>query len=133
MNSLAVGLILGVFYLTERGGFKMLNKVKRLVAGMLAVVTMITATPIMNVNAASDGAKEKASLESLGYLGTVNIGSKSESGNWLKTQISGRDVFCLDLGKACHTGYTYVASNSTITSDVKCYTKVVTGVANKIY
>lgn len=95
----------------------MLNKVKRLVAGMLAVVTMITATPIMNVNAASDGAKEKASLESLGYLGTVNIGSKSESGNWLKTQISGRDVFCLDLGKACHTGYTYVASNSTITSD----------------
>lgn len=95
----------------------MLNKVKRLVAGMLAVVTMITATPIMNVNAASDGTKEKASLESLGYLGTVNIGSKSESGNWLQTQINERPVFCLDLGKACHTGYTYVATNSTITSD----------------
>lgn len=95
----------------------MLNKVKRLVAGMLAVVTMITATPIMNVNAASDGAKEKASLENLGNLGTVKIGSKSESGNWLQTQINERPVFCLDLGKACHTGYTYVATNSTITSD----------------
>lgn len=26
-------------------------------------------------------------------------------------------MFCLDLGKACHTGYTYIASNSTISSD----------------
>lgn len=95
----------------------MLNKFKRVIAGMLAVVTMITATPIMSVNAASDGSKEKASLESLGKLGTVNIGSKSESGTWLQTQVGDRPVFCLDLGKACHTGYTYVAKNSTISSD----------------
>ncbi|WP_243053208.1 SpaA isopeptide-forming pilin-related protein [Eubacterium sp. AF19-12LB] len=31
--------------------------------------------------------------------------------------MDGNDVFCLDLGKACHTGYTYIASNSTISSD----------------
>lgn len=95
----------------------MLNKVKRIIAGIMAVITMLTTTPMMSVDAASDGAKEKATLESLGTLGTVYIGNKSESGTWLKTQINGRDVFCLDLGKACHTGYTYVASNSTISSD----------------
>ena len=84
---------------------------------MLAVVTMITAMPLMNVSAAKDGEKQKASIETLGKLGTVNIGSKSESGTWVKTCVGNRDVFCLDLGKACHTGYTYVATNSTISSD----------------
>ena len=34
-----------------------------------------------------------------------------------KTLVDGNDVFCLDLGKACHTGYTYIASNSTMSSD----------------
>lgn len=96
---------------------KMIRKLKRIIAGMLAAITLVTAMPITAVNAASDGDKQKATIESLGKLGTVNIGNKSESGTWVKTQVNNRDVFCLDLGKACHTGYTYVASNSTISSD----------------
>lgn len=95
----------------------MIRRVRRLVAGMLATVTLITSVPMMSVNAASDGTREKATIDVLGKLGTVNIGNKSESGTWVKTQISGRDVFCLDLGKACHTGYTYEASTTTISSD----------------
>ena len=88
----------------------MIKKLKRIVAGMLAAITLVTAMPITAVNAASDGDKQKATIESLGKLGTVKIGSKSESGTWVKTQVNNRDVFCLDLGKACHTGYTYVAT-----------------------
>lgn len=95
----------------------MIKKLKRIVAGMLVAITLVTAMPITAVNAASDGDKQKATIESLGKLGTVKIGSKSESGTWVKTQVNNRDVFCLDLGKACHTGYTYVATNSSISSD----------------
>lgn len=84
---------------------------------MLVTITLVTAMPITAVNAASDGDKQKATIESLGKLGTVKIGSKSESGTWVKTQVNNRDVFCLDLGKACHTGYTYVATNSSVSSD----------------
>ena len=97
----------------------MIKRVKRIIAGALAMITLMTAIPITYVNAASDGEKRTASIESLGKLGTVNIGNKSESGTWVKTKVGDNDVFCLDLGKACHTGYIYVASNATISSDSK--------------
>lgn len=97
----------------------MIKKVKRIIAGALAVITIMTAIPMTFVNAASDGEERTASIESLGKLGTVNIGNKSEGGTWVKTVVGDNDVFCLDLGKACHTGYIYVASNSTISSDSK--------------
>ena len=88
----------------------MIKKVKRIIAGTLAVITLMTAIPMTFVNAASDGEERSASIESLGKLGTVNIGNKSEGGTWVKTKVGDNDVFCLDLGKACHTGYIYVAS-----------------------
>ena len=69
--------------------------------------------PMVSVSAASG----VASLESLGKLGTVNIGSKSESGTWLQTQVDSKPVFCMDLGLACHTGYTYISKTKTISSD----------------
>lgn len=94
----------------------MIKKVKRIIAGTLAVITLMTAIPMTFVNAASDGEERSASIESLGKLGTVNIGNKSEGGTWVKTKVGDNDVFCLDLGKACHTGYIYIASNSTISS-----------------
>lgn len=97
----------------------MIKRVKRIIAGALAMITLMTAIPITYVNAASDGEKRTASIESLGKLGTVNIGNKSEGGTWVKTKVGDNDVFCLDLGKACHTGYIYVASNATISSDSK--------------
>ena len=95
----------------------MLDKLKRITATILAIATVVTSIPIINVAAAGNGEKKQAGIVTLGKLGTVNIGSKSESGTWVKTLVDGNDVFCLDLGKACHTGYTYIASNSTISSD----------------
>ena len=74
-------------------------KVKRIIAGLLAMVMLLTATlPTSNVKAASG----TASLDSLGKLGTVNVGSKSESGIWLQTLVNEKPVFCMDLGLACH-------------------------------
>ncbi|WP_296963562.1 collagen binding domain-containing protein [uncultured Eubacterium sp.] len=95
----------------------MLGKLKRITATILAIATVVTSIPVINVSAAGNGEKKQAGIVTLGKLGTVNIGSKSESGTWVKTLVDGNDVFCLDLGKACHTGYTYIASNSTISSD----------------
>ena len=95
----------------------MLGKLKRITATILAIATVVTSIPIINVAAAGNGEKKQAGIVTLGKLGTVNIGSKSKSGIWVKTLVDGNDVFCLDLGKACHTGYTYIASNSTISSD----------------
>lgn len=82
---------------------------------MLVVIMSITVLPqsATNVNAATG----TASLSNIGQLGTVNIGSKSESGTWLKTMVNGKPVFCMDLGKACHTGDVYVSSTSEISSD----------------
>ena len=85
-----------------------------MVAGLLATIMITTnVCPMFPVSAASG----VASLESLGKLGTVNIGSKSESGTWLQTQVDSKPVFCMDLGKACHTGYTYKSESKTISSD----------------
>ena len=92
----------------------MFKKIKKMVAGLLAAVMITTnVCPMFPVSAASG----VASLESLGKLGTVNIGSKSESGTWLQTQVDSKPVFCMDLGKACHTGYTYKSESKTISSD----------------
>ena len=89
-------------------------KLKRIIAGLLAMVMLLTATlPTSNVKAASG----TASLDSLGKLGTVNVGSKSESGIWLQTLVNETPVFCMDLGLACHTGYTYISKTKTISSD----------------
>ena len=92
----------------------MFNKMKKMIAGLLAAVMITTnVCQMVSVSAASG----VASLESLGKLGTVNIGSKSESGTWLQTQVDSKPVFCMDLGKACHTGYTYKSESKTISSD----------------
>ena len=92
-----------------------MNKIKRIVAVMLAVIMSVTVLPqpVTKVQAATG----TASLVNIGQLGTVNIGSKSESGTWLKTMVNGKPVFCLDLGKACHTGDVYISSTSEISSD----------------
>lgn len=106
--------VLAVFFFWK-GEFQLMNKIKRIVAMMLAIVMSITVLPqsTKKVQAATG----EASLVNIGRLGTVNIGEKSESGTWLKTMVNGKPVFCQDLGKACHTGDVYVSSNDEISSD----------------
>ena len=80
---------------------------------MLAVIMSVTVLPQTQIKASTG----TASLVNIGQLGTVNIGDKSESGTWLKTLVNKKSVFCLDLGKACHSGDVYVSSTSEIASD----------------
>lgn len=92
----------------------MKETVKRIVAGLLAIVLTLTATiPGSQIKAATG----EASLDYLGKLGTVNIGNKSEGGTWLQTLINEKPAFCMDIGKACHTGYTYVSTSKSLSSD----------------
>ena len=95
----------------------MRNKLKRILSAMLALLMFLTVIPQSQV--AVVAAQGTASLSNLGNLGTVNIGSKSESGNWLKTKVNGKAVFCRDLGKSCHTGYVYESSEERLWSDSK--------------
>ena len=95
----------------------MRNKLKRILSAMLALLMLLTVIPQSQVSVLA--AQGTASLSNLGNLGTVNIGSKSESGTWLKTKVNGKAVFCRDLGKSCHTGYVYESSEERLWSDSK--------------
>ena len=92
-----------------------MEKIKRIIAMVLVLIMSISVLPFNNENVKA--ATGYASLINIGRLGTVNIGNKSESGTWLKTMVNGKPVFCMDLGKTCHTGDVYVSSTSEISSD----------------
>ena len=92
-------------------------KIKRIISAILAVLMLVTVIPQTTVQVMAE--QGTASLSNLGNLGTVNIGGKSESGNWLKTKVNGEAVFCRDLGKSCHTGYVYESSEERLWSDSK--------------
>lgn len=74
---------------------------------VMLVVGMIPEESITEVRAADT---DTAAFANLGNLGTVNIGSKSESGQWHRIMVGDKEVFCMDLGKACYTGYSYSSS-----------------------
>lgn len=106
------------FFIGKNGGFLMMrNKLKRILSAMLALLMFLTVIPQSQVSVMA--AQGTASLSNLGNLGTVNIGNKSESGNWLKTKVNDKAVFCRDLGKSCHTGYVYESSEERLWSDSK--------------
>ena len=102
----------------------MRNKLKRILAAMLALLMFLTVIPQSQVSVMA--AQGTASLSNLGNLGTVNIGSKSESGTWLKTKVNGNPTFCRDLGKSCHTGYVYESSEEKLWSDSNNKSKALT-------
>lgn len=88
-----------------------------MLSALLAVIMTIGLIPMGSVTVKAE--TKNATLSNLGALGTVKIGSKSESGTWYQTEVAGTPVFCLDLGKACHTGDVYVSSDATYSSDSK--------------
>lgn len=73
--------VLAVFFFWK-GEFQLMNKIKRIVAMMLAIVMSITVLPqsTKKVQAATG----KASLVNIGRLGTVNIGEKVKVAHGLK-------------------------------------------------
>ena len=94
-----------------------MNKIKQKFTVILAVILLITAMPLSERTV--QAATGYASFSNLGKLGTVTIGKKNESGNWLKTKVNGKAVFCRDLGKSCHTGYVYESKEEQLSSDSK--------------
>lgn len=95
-------------------GKKLLN---RLLSAFMVVMMTIGLIPMGVVTVRAE--TKNATLSNLGTLGTVKIGSKSESGTWYRTEIADTPVFCLDLGKACHSGDVYISSNDTYSSNSK--------------
>lgn len=88
-----------------------------MLSALLAVIMAIGLIPMGSVTVKAE--TKNATLSNLGALGTVKIGSKSESGTWYRTEVAGIPVFCLDLGKACHAGDVYESSDATYSSDSK--------------
>lgn len=88
-----------------------------MLSALLAVIMAIGLIPMGSVTVKAE--TKNATLSNLGALGTVKIGSKSESGTWYRTEVAGTPVFCLDLGKACHAGDVYESSDATYSSDSK--------------
>lgn len=88
-----------------------------MLSALLAVIMAIGLIPMGSVTVKAE--TKNATLSNLGALGTVKIGSKSESGTWYRTEVAGTPVFCLDLGKACHAGDVYESSDATYSSNSK--------------
>lgn len=88
-----------------------------MLSALLAVIMTIGLIPMGSVTVKAE--TKNATLSNLGALGTVKIGSKSESGTWYQTEVEGTPVFCLDLGKACHAGDVYESSDATYSSNSK--------------
>ena len=88
-----------------------------MLSALLAVIMTIGLIPMGSVTVKAE--TKNATLSNLGALGTVKIGSKSESGTWYQTEVAETPVFCLNLGKACHAGDVYVSSDATYSSDSK--------------
>lgn len=86
-----------------------------MLSALLAVIMTIGLIPMGSVTVKAE--TKNATLSNLGALGTVKIGSKAESGTWYQTEVAGKPVFCLDLGKACHAGDVYVSSDATYSSN----------------
>ncbi len=93
----------------ERKELKMkcIRKLRKAIAMILAIMLIIGVVPagsldLKNVKAADTGT---AAFANLGNLGTVNIGSKSESGQWHKIKIGNDAVFCIEHGVKVLCGY----------------------------
>lgn len=98
----------------KKQGGSMKVKFKRILSFIMTLAILVAVLPQLSVCVYA----ETATLTNLGYLGTVNIGSKTESGKWFKTYVQGKPVFCLDLGKVCHSGDTFSKfSTETISSE----------------
>ena len=108
------------------------TRFKRVVSMVVAVALILTLIPVTyfkKVGAAEDG---KAKFSVLNASGTIDIGRKQETGNWLKISVGRSNAFCLDLGKACHNGdeyktdgeVTYRSSSNNLKESIKariCY------------
>ena len=81
---------------------------KRIMAWVMAMITLIGVVDVNNVSAAT---KETVSVASLGNYGSISIGNKVAGPYWWKLSVGGKIAFCLNLGDTCHEGNVYEIKN----------------------
>lgn len=86
-------------------------KIKKVLCFALAVAMLCGILP-NNVSVASAATTATVRVNSMGRKGTVSFGSKSKSGTWWKMTLNGKNAFCMNLGKTCHSGNTYAAEET---------------------
>lgn len=91
---------------------KWIDKVMAIVIALTLTVGLIPAVEVI-------AETSNATVSNLGSLGTVEIGTKTESGTWYQTKVGDKAAFCMDLGLACHSGDTYESETDTYSSDSK--------------
>ncbi len=84
-----------------------MKKIKKILAIVLVIAITLGIIP-SNVHAAT----EKVKLERLKDYGTITINNKSNS-EWFRFNLKDGQAFCMDMGEACHSGYTYKSSSTT--------------------
>ena len=90
---------------------KVKTRLKRIVTGLLALSMVVGLIPQTAVPAKA-ATTASVSLTSYGRKGTVDVGKKTKTGTWWKMSLSGYTAFCLDLGKTCHSGNTFVKGDT---------------------
>lgn len=85
-----------------------MKKVKRILAFVLVLAITLGIIPSNNIQAAT----QKVDLERLKDYGTVTVGNKSNS-SWFRFNVGDGQAFCMDIGEACHSGYTYESTSTT--------------------
>ena len=86
-------------------------KIEKVLCFALAVA-MLCGILSNNVSVASAATTATVRVNSMGRKGTVSFGSKSKSGTWWKMTLNGKNAFCMNLGKTCHSGNTYAAEET---------------------
>ncbi|MCR5691109.1 MAG: hypothetical protein K6G62_02715, partial [Eubacterium sp.] len=76
---------------------------------VFAMILGIFGTNSLTVKAATT---EKVALDGMGSYGSLSIGGKTKTGVWHRMDLGGEDGFCLNLGKACHSGNIYEVTDS---------------------
>lgn len=85
-----------------------MKRLKKILAVVLVIAITLGIIPSANIKAAT----EKVDLERLKDYGTITINNKSNS-EWFRFNLKDGQAFCMDMGEACHSGYTYKSSSTT--------------------
>ena len=93
-----------------------MNKtMKKILAGVVIFSLLLGICPNRYIKVTA--ATASATLHNMGELGSLDVGSKTKSGNWWKIFVGDEEVFCLNMGYTCHRGDVYQSQTESYSSD----------------
>ncbi len=93
-----------------------MSEIKKRVLSFILILSMIAGLcPMEGKEVKADSSS--ATLQNMGEVGTLTVGTKTKKGNWWKISVGEQDVFCLTLGYTCHRGDVYNSENTSYSSD----------------